>query len=71
MKDINRVDKRLILEPLTDETGHEIAPERSLRYDSLVIAIGSTSNDFGTPGAKENCIFSIHVPKRTASSVNF
>ncbi|WP_410211311.1 NAD(P)/FAD-dependent oxidoreductase [Aquirhabdus sp.] len=57
MKDINRVDKRLILEPLTDETGHEIAPERSLRYDSLVIAIGSTSNDFGTPGAKENCIF--------------
>ena len=26
-------------------------------YDILVIAIGSTSNDFGTPGVKEHCIF--------------
>ncbi len=57
MKDIDRVSKRLVLEPLIDDTGHEIAPERSLRYDDLVIAIGSTSNDFGTAGAKENCIF--------------
>ncbi|MCX8642710.1 NAD(P)/FAD-dependent oxidoreductase [Gilliamella sp. B3791] len=29
----------------------------SLAYDFLVIAIGSTSNDFGTPGVKEHCIF--------------
>ncbi len=57
MRDIDRINKRLILEPLTDGEGHEIAPERSLRYDDLVISIGSTSNDFGTAGAKDNCIF--------------
>jgi NADH dehydrogenase len=57
MQGIDRDHKRLILEPLTDGEGQEIAPERSLRYDDLVIAIGSTSNDFGTAGAKENCIF--------------
>jgi NADH dehydrogenase len=57
MTSIDRAEKRLILEPLTDGLGHEIAPERSLNYDDLVISIGSTSNDFGTVGAKENCIF--------------
>ena len=29
----------------------------AVNYDILVIAIGSTSNDFGTPGVKEHCIF--------------
>ncbi|RKS87577.1 NADH dehydrogenase FAD-containing subunit [Orbus hercynius] len=28
-----------------------------LEYDALVIAVGSTSNDFGTPGVKEHAIF--------------
>ena len=32
-------------------------PERRITYDSLVIAVGSTTNDFGTPGAAEHCIF--------------
>jgi NADH dehydrogenase len=31
-------------------------PARSLPYDTLVIAIGSQSNDFGTPGAKQHAI---------------
>jgi NADH dehydrogenase len=57
MNNIDRAGKRLILDPLNDGLGHEIAPERSLNYDDLVISIGSTSNDFGTVGAKENCIF--------------
>ncbi|SUG33727.1 NADH dehydrogenase [Salmonella enterica subsp. arizonae] len=26
-------------------------------YDTLVMALGSTSNDFNTPGVKEHCIF--------------
>ncbi|XNM67396.1 FAD-dependent oxidoreductase [Escherichia coli] len=30
-------------------------PERKLPYDTLVMALGSTSNDFNTPGV--NCIF--------------
>ncbi|VXB11622.1 NAD(P)/FAD-dependent oxidoreductase [Massilia sp. 9I] len=34
----------------------EVLPERRIRYDSLVLAIGSTSNYFGVPGAQENTI---------------
>ncbi len=34
----------------------EVLPERRLGYGSLVLAIGSTSNYFGVPGARENTI---------------
>lgn len=37
-----------------DEDGTEILPARDLPYDTLVVAIGSQSNDFGTPGVKEH-----------------
>lgn len=30
---------------------------REIAYDTLVLAVGSTTNDFGTPGAAEHCIF--------------
>ncbi|HEX7983855.1 MAG TPA: FAD-dependent oxidoreductase [Duganella sp.] len=33
-----------------------ILPERSVRFDSLVLAVGSTSNYFGVPGAAEHTI---------------
>jgi NADH dehydrogenase len=39
-----------------DEDGRLITPVRSIGYDTLVIAIGSVSNDFGTPGVKEHAI---------------
>jgi NADH:ubiquinone reductase (H+-translocating) len=39
-----------------DDEGRLITPERSIGYDTLVIAIGSVSNDFGTPGVKEHAI---------------
>ena len=29
----------------------------AIRYDYLVIAVGSVTNDFGTPGVAENCMF--------------
>lgn len=57
MVDIDRVSKKLLLAPLQDDNGNEVAPGRSLDYDTLVIAIGSTANDFGTKGARDNCIF--------------
>ncbi|WP_426113519.1 NAD(P)/FAD-dependent oxidoreductase [Massilia sp. PWRC2] len=34
----------------------EVLPERSLEFGKLVIAVGSTSNYFGVPGAAENTI---------------
>src|SRR5882757_4245516 len=39
-----------------DEEGRLITPVRSIGYDTLVIAVGSVSNDFGTPGVKEHAI---------------
>ncbi len=39
-----------------DDEGRLITPERSVGYDTLVIAIGSVTNDFGTPGVKEHAI---------------
>ena len=39
-----------------DEDGRQIALPRDIPYDTLVIAIGSITNDFGTPGAAEHAI---------------
>ena len=36
--------------------GEQIFPARSISYRSLVIAVGSTSNYFGVPGAREHTI---------------
>jgi NADH dehydrogenase len=36
--------------------GEEVLPERSIEYGSLVISVGSTSNYFGVPGARDNTI---------------
>ena len=36
--------------------GEEIFPARTISYQSLVIAVGSTSNYFGVPGAREHTI---------------
>ena len=43
--------------PLVDEEGTQVLPEREVHYDQLVLAIGSVSNDFGTPGVAEHCYF--------------
>jgi NADH dehydrogenase len=53
---LNRANKQVILAATFDEEGREITPQRALVYDILVIAIGSVSNDFGTPGVKEHAI---------------
>ncbi|MBO3276746.1 NAD(P)/FAD-dependent oxidoreductase [Pseudomonas schmalbachii] len=54
---LDRASKRIQLAATLDEQGRELVPARTLGYDSLVIAIGSTTNDFGTVGAAQNCIF--------------
>jgi NADH dehydrogenase len=47
---LDRAAKEVRLAATFDEEGREITPPRSVRYDTLVIAIGSVTNDFGTPG---------------------
>ncbi|MCE2572489.1 NAD(P)/FAD-dependent oxidoreductase [Motilimonas eburnea] len=54
---ISREQKNITLAPMYDEEGKEVLSERQLNYDILVMALGSVSNDFNTPGVKENCIF--------------
>lgn len=53
---LDRAGKRIGLAATLDKDGRELVPARSLGYDSLVIAIGSRTNDFGTPGVAEHCI---------------
>ncbi|OZT72729.1 NAD(P)/FAD-dependent oxidoreductase [Vreelandella boliviensis] len=54
---LNREQQTLQLAPIHDEDGQEVLPARELAYDYLVMAIGSVSNDFGTPGVAEHCHF--------------
>lgn len=57
MTGLDRSRKVIKLGALLDKEGQVLAPAREENYDILVLAIGSTSNDFGTPGASEHCIF--------------
>lgn len=54
---LDRNARQIVLAPILDEKGLEIVPQRSLDYDTLVLAVGSTTNDFGTDGALEHCEF--------------
>lgn len=56
MVGLDRATKHIRLAPAFDEEGREITPGRDVPYDTLVIAVGSTTNDFGTPGVKEHAI---------------
>lgn len=56
MNGLDRANKRVRLAATHDEDGREVTPNRWIEYDTLVVAIGSTSNDFGTPGVNENAI---------------
>ena len=53
---IDRTRKTVQLAASHDDSGREITPAQSLSYDTLVIAVGSQTNDFGTPGAAEHTI---------------
>jgi NADH dehydrogenase len=50
---LDRLAKTITLAPTVDDEGREISPESRLAYDVLIIAVGSVTNDFGTPGAKQ------------------
>lgn len=54
---LDRANKSMLLSSVNDENGQQILPERTLTYDTLVIAIGSVSHDFNVRGVKENCFF--------------
>ncbi|KFD05343.1 NADH dehydrogenase [Rahnella aquatilis CIP 78.65 = ATCC 33071] len=57
LTDIDRESQTIKLAEICDENGELLVPVRDIAYDTLVMALGSTSNDFGTPGVKDHCIF--------------
>ncbi|MFL6700983.1 MAG: NAD(P)/FAD-dependent oxidoreductase, partial [Paraburkholderia graminis] len=50
---LDRANKRLTLGTVLDDDGAELLPVRQLEYDTLIIAIGSTTAFFGVKGAPE------------------
>ncbi len=56
LESIDRVARQIVVAPIVED-GREIIGRHRIRYDYLVLAVGSVSNDFGTPGVREHCIF--------------
>lgn len=56
LKGLDRRNKWIELAPYSDEDGQAVTPVQKIDYDTLVICIGSLSNDFGTRGVKEHAL---------------
>ena len=57
MDSLDREKRIVSLAPTLDKEGNEFIPRREFHYDTLVIAVGSVTNDFGIKGVKEHCLF--------------
>ncbi len=53
LKGLDRLNKTIDLAPYLDAENTPVTPVQKIEYDTLVICIGSLSNDFGTQGVKE------------------
>jgi NADH dehydrogenase len=53
MTGLDRAKREVHVAPFVDDEGQEVTSARSFPYDTLVISVGSLSNDFGTPGVKD------------------
>jgi NADH dehydrogenase len=56
MTGIDRASREVQVGATFDEDGRQITPARSFAYDTLVVAIGSVGNAFGTPGVMQHAI---------------
>lgn len=54
---INRESRHVLIAPIVDEDGAEVMGPHQIRYDILIVAVGSVSNDFGIPGVSAHCLF--------------
>ena len=57
MDRLDRKKQEISLAPSVDDEGNEYIPRRTFHYDTLVLAVGSVTNDFGIPGVREHCLF--------------
>ena len=56
MDRLDRAKREISITPHYDEDGLEVISRRTFQYDTLIIAVGSTTNDFGVKGANEYSI---------------
>ena len=56
MTAIDRDRREVRVAPYLDDEGRQVTPDRVFGYDTLVLALGSLSNDFGTPGVREHAL---------------
>jgi NADH dehydrogenase len=57
LQSVDRERREITMAPLLDDDGTELIGAHVIRYDYLVLAIGSVTNDFGIPGVREHCLF--------------
>lgn len=53
MDRLDRDKKEISIAPNYDEDGYEVIPRRTFNYDTLVLAVGSMTNDFGIQGVRK------------------
>ena len=56
MNGLDRANKLVHVAPFIDEDGVAVTTQQSFGYDTLVMAVGSRSNDFGTPGVDQHAM---------------
>ena len=56
MTGLDRQRREVRIEAYFDDEGQLVTPERFVGYDTLVIAVGSQCNDFGTPGVAQHAL---------------
>jgi NADH:ubiquinone reductase (H+-translocating) len=65
MVGLDRAMHEIHVAPFRDEDGREVTPGHVVPYDTLVIAIGSLTNDFATPGVRDFAV-SLDTPEQAA-----
>jgi NADH dehydrogenase len=53
---LDRTRKEVRVGATFDDEGRPLTPSRAIDYDTLVVAIGSVTNDFGTPGVADHTV---------------
>jgi NADH:quinone reductase (non-electrogenic) len=53
---LDRAQRALTLDEVYDDDGVLMLPRRTVHYDTLVLCVGSVSNDFGVPGVAQHAI---------------
>ncbi|HEX7638008.1 MAG TPA: NAD(P)/FAD-dependent oxidoreductase [Burkholderiaceae bacterium] len=56
MTGLDRAAREVLVAPFVDDEGRQVTEAARIPYDTLVIAVGSQSNDFGTPGVAEHAL---------------